>query len=151
MGVFNQSTLEKKKYFLGSNSLGYYRNEFYNTVDTTIYRHDEYNSRKEEYCAIQLRGSFQSSYLYSKEETATFKKTFKLDGFFWMIDDGLHARVSTKLRGSINTIWIIPKGTKYYLGTQNDIVAEKMIFESFYGPMKTKTEKMEKLIKWRDE
>ena len=88
---------------------------------------------------IALYGHFFENHWYSLRETATFKKRktsqhFVEVGWFykhfrWDIENGLHAKREST--GFSNTVWRIPKGAKYYVGTNGDIVSDELIFLRF--------------------
>lgn len=65
-------------------------------------------------------------------ESSTFEaKMDEDDG--WCMEVGIHAYTSpqgTRLSGLTPFQAYIPKGTKYYFGTNGDIVAEKMIIKN---------------------
>jgi len=94
--------------------------------------------------------SWYFDYRYSKVEVASINASFQIDflryhmpklGF--LINEGLHAYINSRF--FCNTVWKIPKGTKYFLGEHDEIVAEKLIFIRCTGRLKGKDE----LVIWK--
>lgn len=77
-------------------------------------------------------GGLVSPFLCTGYKLGETKKVPKLtpvaDGIYYEVEAGLHAYRKRKTRPSFGQYFdaIIPKGSKYFLGTRNDIVATKL-------------------------
>ena len=99
------------------------------TEDIYVYKHIDLEStilNDSEY--FKPKAYFRKNYYYSKIEKAKFRRVGEL------IYSGLHSMIfdANKFDNKGISIWVIPKGAKYYLGLCNEIVSNKLIFHRYF-------------------
>lgn len=96
------------------------------TEDIYVQKSLDFDSVEVDGCVkLKPKANYRPNYYYSKVETAWFRKKGM------RIYSGIHAFIGTHYDRDYS-VWVIPKGSKYYLGTGNEIVSNKLVFQKYF-------------------